>query len=67
MISSALGALKWSPNTFWQATIYEYTAAMKGHLVSQGVDLNPAVSRDEYLTLKAEDEARERNKRLPDA
>jgi hypothetical protein len=65
-MSSALGILKWTPGQFWKATFYEYTAAMKGHLVSQGVDLEPAITRDEFLTMKAEDEARERNKRLPD-
>ena len=57
-MASALGILKWSPNTFWQATFYEYTAAMKGHFVSQGVDLNPPMTRDDFLTLKAEDDGR---------
>ncbi|WP_442577865.1 phage tail assembly chaperone [Mesorhizobium sp. ASY16-5R] len=64
-MSSALGILKWSPNTFWQATFYEYTAAMKGHLVSQGVEIKSPMSRDEYLTLKAEDAAK--TKRMPNA
>ena len=66
-MSSALGILKWTPQEFWNATFYEYTAAMKGHLVSQGVDLTPPVTREEYLTMKAEDDARQRNKRMPDA
>lgn len=60
-MSSALGILKWSPPTFWNATFYEFTAAMRGHFVSAGVDMTPPVSRDEYLTLKAEEEARVRN------
>lgn len=63
-MSSALGILKWSPEQFWNATFYEYTAAMKGHLVSQGIDMTPPMTRDEFLTLKAQDEAREKNKRL---
>jgi hypothetical protein len=66
-MSSALGILKWTPDQFWKATFYEYTAAMKGHLTSQGVSLEPPIDRDEFLAMKAEDEARERNKRLSDA
>ena len=66
-MGSALGVLKWPPAQFWQATFYEYTAAMKGHLVSQGVDLTPPMTRDEFLTLKAEDEARLKTKRMLDA
>lgn len=66
-MSSALGILKWSPDQFWKATVYEYTAAMKGHLVSQGADLTPPMTRDEYLTLKAAEEAREKTNEKPDA
>ncbi|MBY5594102.1 phage tail assembly chaperone [Rhizobium leguminosarum] len=66
-MASALGVLKWPPEVFWKAVFYEYTAAMKGHLVSQGVDLSPPMTRDEFLTMKAEDDARESNKRMPDA
>ncbi len=66
-MASALGVLKWPPEVFWKAGFYEYTAAMKGHLVSQGADLSPPMTRDEFLTMKAEDEARESNKRMPDA
>lgn len=66
-MSSAMGILKWPPEMFWKASFYEYTAAMKGHLVSQGVNLNPPMSRDEFLTMKAEDEVRESNKRMPNA
>lgn len=57
-MSSALGVLKWAPDRFWSATFYEYTAAMKGHLVSQGVDMTPPMTREEFLSLKAEDEAK---------
>jgi hypothetical protein len=63
-MASGLGILKWTPADFWQATFYEYTAAMKGHLVSQGADPEPPMSRDEFLSLKAEDE---KTKRMPDA
>lgn len=66
-MSSAMGILKWPPNVFWAATFYEYTAAMKGHLVSQGVDLTPAMSREEFLTLKAEDEARQKTNEMSNA
>jgi hypothetical protein len=66
-MSSGMGILKWTPKDFWEATFFEYTAAMKGHLVSQGVNLTPPMSRDEFLDLKDEDEARQRNKRMPDA
>lgn len=66
-MASALGILKWPPNVFWDATFFEYTTAMKGHLVSQGVDLSPPMSRDEYLDLKAQDEALQKTKRMPEA
>ena len=62
---TALGVLKWTPEQYWRATFYEYTAAMKGHLISQGVDLTPPITREEFLTMKAEDD--QRNKRWPDA
>ena len=66
-MASALGILKWSPDGFWSATFYEYTAAMKGHLVSQGVDPSPPVTRNEFLAMKAKEEARLKTKRMPDA
>lgn len=66
-MATALGVLKWDPDTYWKATFYEYTAAMKGHLQSIGADLNPPMSREEFLNLKAEDDARQRNKRMPGA
>lgn len=59
-MSSVMGVLGWPPNVFWQSTFYEYTAAMKGHLLSQGVDIRGPVSRDEFLTMKREDEKRKR-------
>jgi hypothetical protein len=40
---------------------------MKGHLASQGVKMEPPMSRDEYLTLVAEDKARQKTKRMPNA
>lgn len=66
-MSSAMGILKWTPNVFWAATFFEYTAAMKGHLASQGVDLTPPMTRNEFLSLKAEDEARQKTKRMSNA
>jgi hypothetical protein len=64
---SALGVLKWPPPVFWNATFFDYTAAMKGHLISQGADSEPGMSREEFLTLKAEDEARTKTNEKPDA
>ena len=46
-MASALGVLKWSPAVFWKATFYEYTAAMKGHLLSSGVDLTQPPSKED--------------------
>ncbi|MHC2315147.1 hypothetical protein ACVIHC_002193 [Bradyrhizobium diazoefficiens] len=56
MLASALGVLGWSPDTFWKATSYEYTAAMKGHLLAKGVNLEGGMTRNEFLALKAKDE-----------
>lgn len=56
MLSSALGILGWTPETFWRATSYEYTAAMKGHMMAQGTDLDGGMTRNEFLALKAKDE-----------
>lgn len=53
-MASALGVLKWQPQVFWDATFYEYTAAMKGHLASQGVDVSPPMTKEEALALKAQ-------------
>lgn len=44
--------------------MYEYTAAMKGHLASQGVDFKGGMTREEFLTLKAQDE--QKTNRMPD-
>ena len=57
-MSSALGILKWSPKEFWQATFYEYTAAMKGHLISSGADLSPPLSKEDVDAAFAEHENR---------
>ena len=59
-MSSALGVLKWSPDSFWAATFYEYTAAMKGHLAENGVDTTPPPSTEEFYRLKAETEKKRR-------
>lgn len=56
-MGSCLGMLRWTPEVFRRATFYEYTAAMKGYLVAKGVDLTEPMTRDEYLELKAKDEA----------
>lgn len=37
-MSLALGVLKWTPETFWAATLVEFDAAMLGHMESLGVD-----------------------------
>jgi hypothetical protein len=58
-MQSALGVLKWTPQVFWQSTFYEYTAAMLGHLQSQGIKVHDeGMTRDEYLDLKAQAKAR---------
>jgi len=54
---SAMGILKWSPQHFWKATFYEYTSAMKGHLVSSGVKQIDPVSRNEFLDAVAADKS----------
>lgn len=43
--------LRWTPDQFWRATVFEYTAAMKGHLLSKGVKVGQVVSRDEFLDM----------------
>lgn len=55
MLSSALGILGWSPEVFWKATSYDYTAAMRGYAAAQGADLEGPMTRDEFLSLKAKD------------
>ena len=58
-MSSALGVLMWSPETFWGASYYELSAAMAGHLASKGIRTqNERMTRDEFLNLK------EQSKRL---
>lgn len=59
-MSSVTGILKWPPNVFWACTFYEYTAAMKGHLLSQGISTEGAMTRSEFLALKREDDKRKR-------
>lgn len=52
-MSSALGVLHWTPDTFWGASYYEYTCAMAGYLASKGVkNQNERMTRDEFLNLK---------------
>lgn len=55
-MTSALGLLRWTPDTFWRATVYEYSAAMKGYLASKGVKTDAGMSREEFLSLRAQDE-----------
>lgn len=52
-MSSALGLLGWTPDGFWRATVYEYSAAMRGYYASKGVDTEGGVTRNEFLALKA--------------
>jgi hypothetical protein len=54
-MASAMGILKWPPDTFRRATFYEYTAAMKGHLISTGAKIVEPLSRDEFLDLVDEE------------
>ncbi|RVD58859.1 phage tail assembly chaperone [Mesorhizobium sp. M2D.F.Ca.ET.223.01.1.1] len=44
---TALGVLKWPADKFWRSTVYEYTTAIKGHLISIGADLTPELTREE--------------------
>lgn len=52
-MSFALGVLKWPPNVFWKCSFYEYTAAVKGHLMSTGVDVSEDLSVDHVNALFA--------------
>jgi hypothetical protein len=64
-MSSAMGILQWPPEVFWRATMYEYTAAMKGHLISKGVKFSePSMTREEVNELLAIHEQRERKARM---
>ncbi len=61
-MSSAMGVLRWTPKEFWQATMFEYTAAMRGHLLSKGVkleQLDGPITKSDFLEMVREDEARE--------
>ena len=51
-----MGVLHWSPETTWAATFFEFTLAMKAHLASKGVKAEDGMTRDEFLSLKAQDE-----------
>ena len=58
-MKSAFGVLKWTPPVFWKATFYEYTAAMVGHLESQGVSMeSKCMDRNGFLELKAQAKAK---------
>ncbi len=52
-MASSLGVLRWPPEVFWKATMYEYTSGMKGYLLAKGAKTDTPVSRDEYLEMKA--------------
>jgi Phage tail assembly chaperone protein, TAC len=62
MMSSAMGILKWPPAAFWAATVYEYTAAMKGYVRSEGAEVEPGMTRSEFLALKREEERKRKAK-----
>ncbi|MET4294712.1 hypothetical protein ABIB06_006545 [Bradyrhizobium sp. LB8.2] len=61
-MSSAMGILMWSPKEFWDATVYEYTSAMKGYLRSKGINTVDPVSRNEFLAMKREEEGNKRKR-----
>jgi hypothetical protein len=46
-MSFALGVLKWTPKDFWNSGFYEYTAAVKGHLMASGVDVSEPLDVEE--------------------
>jgi hypothetical protein len=62
-MASSMGVLRWSPDTFWSATFYEFTAAMKGYLAAKGVKGDDsAMDRNDFLDMK--DEARRNGKEV---
>jgi hypothetical protein len=63
-MSSAIGMLRWSPETFWRATMFEYTAGMKGHMAANGVDLTPGLTVDDVKELQDQHEKRLRKARM---
>ncbi len=55
-MKSALGFLGWSPAVFWEATMYEYTAAIEGMMMAKGVKQDQTMSRNELLDLLAKEQ-----------
>jgi hypothetical protein len=55
-----MGLLRWSPSDFRSGTFMEFTAAMKGYLVSKGVEADAPMTRNEFLDLLDEDKRKER-------
>lgn len=60
-MSSAMGLLGWSPSDCRSATFMEFTAAMKGYLISKGVEAEAPMTRNEYLDLLDNDRERSGN------
>lgn len=54
MLASALSVLKWTPETFWRSTVYEFGLAVKGQQRLQGGKAVEPLTREEYLDLMAE-------------
>jgi len=50
-MSSALGILRWPPDVFWKATVYEYTAAMRGYFAAVGIVGNCAADLSESRSI----------------
>jgi hypothetical protein len=52
-MSSAIGILGWTPEVFWAATVFEYSAAMRGYNAKKGNKTEPGMTRNEFLAEKA--------------
>jgi len=46
-MASALGALRWSPETFWKSTMNEWKYAMKGYIASKGGKVSYPLTKGE--------------------
>lgn len=59
-LQNATGVLGWTPQTFWQTSLVEYFAAIKGwNEFQQGkTGKPPPLTRDEFEELKREDRRR---------
>lgn len=45
---AAMGTLRWPPETFWRATMMDFTSALKGYLASKGIDVRPGVTAADF-------------------